>query len=175
MQFLKKRKIDFGKLNSNKGRELMKWITRERPKIDRIACPWLIRKFVDKEAEFLYVPSTDVMRVANDTGAIPYDVPGVELTHVGPECSFDAFIKKYKIAHAALATLADIVRAADTDNLAQSEQAAGLLAITLGLSKNIKDDQEMLKVGIVIYDALYSWCESLSQERHSWNPGEIKL
>jgi len=153
----------------------MKWITRERPKIDRIACPWLIRRFVDKDAEFLYVSSTDVMRVAKSEDAIPYDVPGVELTHEGPFCSFDAFIKKYQIEDKALHSLAEIVRAADTDTLEKSSQAAGLLAITLGLSKNVEDDHEMLKVGMVIYDALYSWCQELQPERHGWNPAQIRM
>lgn len=153
----------------------MKWITRERPKIDRIACPWLIKRFIDKDAEFLYVPSTDVIRVAKETGAIPYDVPGVELTHEGPLCSFDAFIKKYKIEGKEISQLAEIVRAADTDTLEKSAQAPGLLAITLGLSKNIADDHEMLKVGMVIYDALYSWCETLKTERHDWHPEQIQM
>jgi hypothetical protein len=153
----------------------MKWITRERPKIDRIACPWLIRRFIDKDAEFLYVPSTDVMTVAKAEAATPYDVPGVELTHEGPLCSFDAFIKKYKIEDQAVLSLAEIVRAADTDTLEKSAQASGLLAITLGLSKNIGDDQEMLKVGMVIYDALYSWCQTLQPERHGWNPAQIRM
>jgi len=153
----------------------MKWITRERPKIDRIACPWLIRRFVDKDAEFLYVSSTDVMRVAKSEDAIPYDVPGVELTHEGSFCSFDAFIKKYQIEDKALHSLAEIVRAADTDTLEKSSQAAGLLAITLGLSKNVEDNHEMLKVGMVIYDALYSWCQELQPERHGWNPAQIRM
>ena len=138
----------------------MKWVTRERPKIDRIACPWLVKKFVDPEAEFLYVPKDDVLKVANDQGAIPYDVPGVELTHFGPYCSFDAIIKKYKIADPSVLALAEIVRAADTDTLANSPQAAGLLAISKGLSANISNDHEMLKVGMVIYEALYTWCNS---------------
>mgnify|MGYP001566634178 FL=1 len=153
----------------------MKWITRERPKIDRIACPWLIKKFVDPTAEFLYVPSADVMRVAREQEAIPYDVPGVELTHDGPMCSFDAIIKKYSIQAQGLHRLADIVRAADTDTLEKSAQAPGLLAITLGLSRGFQDDHEMLKVGMVIYEALYSWCESLTDERHGWSPAQIKM
>ncbi|MGZ3694888.1 MAG: chromate resistance protein ChrB domain-containing protein [Bdellovibrionota bacterium] len=153
----------------------MKWITRERPKIDRIACPWLIKKFVDKNAEFLYVPSNQVMKAAQEQDAIPYDVPGVELTHDGPLCSFDAFIKKYKIQDPALDHVAEIVRAADTDTLEKSAQAPGLLAITLGLSQNIKDDHEMLKVGMVVYDALYSWAHSLKAERHGWQPEQIKM
>lgn len=153
----------------------MKWITRERPKIDRIACPWLIARFVDKNPEFLYVPSTDVMKVAKSEDAIPYDVPGVELTHDGPLCSFDAFIKKYQLKDAALAKLAEIVRAADTDTLENSAQAPGLLAITLGLSANIQNDHEMLRVGIFLYDALYSWCKQQTPERHGWHPEQIKM
>lgn len=153
----------------------MKWVTRERPKIDRIACPWLIQRFIDKEAEFLYVPSQEVMRTAQEANATPYDVPNVELTHDGPLCSFDAFIKKYKLKDPALEHLAEIVRAADTDTLENSAQASGLLAITLGLSHNIADDHEMLKVGVTIYDALYSWCKTMVNERHGWNPDKIKM
>lgn len=153
----------------------MKWITRERPKIDRLACPWLIKKFVDPEAEFLYVPSQDVMRIAKENNAIPYDVPQVELTHAGPFCSFDAFIKKYKIKDAALDQLAKIVRAADTDTLDASKQAPGLLAITLGLSQNFTSDHEMLKIGMIIYDALYAWCKTMENERHGWHPDSIKM
>ncbi|MEK6627665.1 MAG: chromate resistance protein ChrB domain-containing protein [Bdellovibrionota bacterium] len=153
----------------------MKWVTRERPKIDRVACPWLIQRFIDKEAEFLYVPSQEVMRTAKEANAIPYDVPKVELTHEGPLCSFDAFIKKYKLKDPALEHLAEIVRAADTDTLENSAQASGLLAITLGLSHNIADDHEMLKVGMTIYDALYSWCKTMVNERHGWNPEKIKM
>jgi len=137
----------------------MKWVTRERPKIDRIACPWLIRKFIDQEAEFLYVPKDQVMKVAKEQDAIPYDVPNVELTHDGPYCSFDAIIKKYKIIDPAAIALAEIVRATDTDTLGNSPQAPGLLAISKGLSANIANDHEMLKVGMVIYEALYTWCK----------------
>jgi hypothetical protein len=151
----------------------MKWITRERPKIDRIACPWLIRRFVDPQAEFLYVPPASVLDEARRLEAIPYDVPDVELTHSGPLCSFDAFLKKYGLRDPALDRLADIVRAADTDTLQKSPQAAGLLAISLGLSANIKDDREMLDVGVTIYDALYTWCKHLEHERHSWYPSTI--
>lgn len=150
----------------------MKWITRERPKIDRVACPWLIKKFVDKDAEFLYVRKEDVLKIANEVGAIPYDIAGVELTHVGDLCSFDAIIKKYKLTEPALQHMAQIVRAADTDTLEESPQASGLLAITLGLSANFTDDQEMLKVGMIIYEALYSWCRSHTQEKHGWDPAK---
>ncbi|MEK6578481.1 MAG: chromate resistance protein ChrB domain-containing protein [Bdellovibrionota bacterium] len=153
----------------------MKWITRERPKIDRIACPWLIKTFVDQDAEFLYVPSQEVLRVAKEKDAIPYDVPQVELTHEGPHCSFDAFIKKYNLNDPALDHLALIVRAADTDTLDEAREAPGLLAITLGLSHNIPNDHEMLKVGMILYDALYSWCKTMVNERHGWHPEQIKM
>ncbi len=148
----------------------MKWVTRERPKIDRIACPWLIQRFIDPKAEFLYVPTDDVLKVAKAQDAIPYDIAGVELTHEGPKCSFDKFLSKYSLTDPALARLAVIVRAADTDTLEDSAQAPGLLAITLGLSKNIPNDHEMLKAGMTMYDALYSWCQSLHSERHGWDP-----
>ncbi|HEY8037763.1 MAG TPA: chromate resistance protein ChrB domain-containing protein [Methylobacter sp.] len=153
----------------------MQWITRERPKIDRIACPWLIQRFIDSEAQFLYVPTNEVFRVAEQTGAIPYDIPGAELSHVGELCSFDAFLQKYRLTDPALLSLAVIVRGADTDRLELAPQAAGLLAISLGLSHNFQDDHEMLAHGLVIYDALYAWCQYVQTERHSWNPLGILL
>jgi hypothetical protein len=146
----------------------MKWVTRERPKIDRLACPWLIRRFIDTDAEVLYVPPAEVLSVAEHDNAIPFDVPGVELTHAGPLCSFDAFLAKYHLEDASLARLAEIVRAADTDTLERSPQAPGLLAIMLGLGANIHDDQELLEAATVVYDALYTWCGS-DRERHGWN------
>ncbi|MFA7241156.1 MAG: chromate resistance protein ChrB domain-containing protein [Sulfuricellaceae bacterium] len=136
----------------------MKWITRERPKIDRIACPWLVARYIDETPEFLYVPGGDVMKIATETGAIPFDVPGVELGHRGDKCSFDAFIEKYGIDDAALNKLALIVRAADTGAPQPAKEAAGLLAISKGLSLNFENDHEMLKHGMVMYDALYAWC-----------------
>jgi hypothetical protein len=148
----------------------MKWITRERPKIDRIACPWLIERFIDKDAEFFYVPSGDVLKVANETGAVPYDIPGVEMTHAGELCSFDAFLKKYQLTDPALMQLATIVRGADTSRLELSPQSAGLYAISLGLSHSFKDDHEMLKHGMVMYDALYAWCKNAQSETHNWPP-----
>jgi hypothetical protein len=151
----------------------MRWVTRERPKIDRIACPWLIKRFVDPQAEFLYVPAAQVLTVASRDAAIPFDVPGVELTHDGPLCSFDAVLKKYRLEDPALARLAEIVRAADTDTLDRSREAPGLLAITLGLGANIPDDRELLQVGMLIYDALYTWCRSLRAERHGWYPAAV--
>jgi len=148
----------------------MQWITRERPKIDRIACPWLILRFIDKEAEFLYVPAKDVMEIARKTGAIPYDVVGAELTHDGELCSFDAVIAKYQIKDPALDQLATIVRGADTSRLGLAPQAAGLYAISLGLSALFTDDHEMLKHGMVVYEALYAWCRSCKEETHNWPP-----
>jgi len=138
----------------------MKWITRERPKIDRIACPWLIARFIDQSPEFLYVPADQVLRVAGETGALPYDVPDVELGHVGELCSFDAFLTKYQLAEPALQRLAAIVRGADTSRLDLTPQSAGLYAISVGLSRNFADDHEMLKHGMVMYDALYAWCQA---------------
>jgi hypothetical protein len=148
----------------------MKWITRERPKIDRIACPWLIERFIDKEAEFLYVPSSDVLRMAQETGAVPYDIPGVEMSHVGALCSFDAFLTKYQLNDPALQQLAVIVRGADTSRLDLTPQSAGLYAVSLGLSKTFADDHEMLKHGMVMYDALYAWCKDCQGEPHNWPP-----
>lgn len=144
----------------------MKWVTRERPKIDRIACPWLIARFIDKEPEFLYVPANQVLKVAAETGAVPYDIPGVEMTHDGELCSFDAFIKKHELKDPALDQLAMIVRGADTSRLDLTPQSAGLYAISLGLSHRFKDDHEMLKHGLVMYDALYAWCQSCQAESH---------
>ena len=148
----------------------MKWITRERPKIDRIACPWLIARFIDQASEFLYVPSGEVLKVAQATGATPYDIPGVEMTHVGDLCSFDAFLLKYDLTDPALRQLALIVRGADTSRLDLAPQAAGLYAISLGLSHTFKDDHEMLKHGMVVYDALYAWCKACQAETHNWPP-----
>jgi hypothetical protein len=151
----------------------MKWITRERPKIDRIACPWLIQKFIDKEAEFLFVPKDQVKAVAKETGAIPFDVPGVELTHDGDFCSFDAFVKKYELRDSALERLAVIIRGADTDRSDLAPECQGLLAITLGLGENFQDDHELIKQGFVIYDALYRWSQSLTGQRHGWYPDKM--
>lgn len=136
----------------------MKWVTRARPKIDRLACPWLIRRFIDPQAEILYVPAQEVMACAEQTGAIPFDVPGVELGHHGEYCSFDAFIERYRLDEPALQRLAEIVRAADTGKAETSAQAAGLVAISLGLGQLYQDDQQLLAQALTIYDALYAWC-----------------
>ena len=147
----------------------MKWVTRERPKIDRIACPWLVARFIDEQPEFLFVAPDQVLETARKTGAIPYDVPGVELTHVGELCSFDTMLDKYALTNASLRDLAVIVRGADTDRLSLAPQCAGLLAISLGLSRNFSDDHEMLRHGMVMYDALFAWCCQARGETHSWN------
>src|SRR5260370_8520806 len=134
----------------------MKWITRERPKIDRVACPWLIAKFIDRQAEFLYVPAGDVLRVAHETGAIPYDIPGVELSHVGEFCSFDAFLKKYALTDPALDQLAAIVRGADTSRLDLPPQSPGLYALSLGLSQPYSKHHQMFTHRLPIYAPLYT-------------------
>jgi hypothetical protein len=140
--------------------DAMKWVTRERPKIDRIACPWLIARFIDPGAEFLYVPATTVTDVARETGATPFDVPNVDYGHHGEKCSFDAFIERHNLSDPALQGLAMIVRDADTGRLYLTAQSAGLLAISQGLSAMFTDDHEMLRHGMVVYDALYAWCRA---------------
>jgi rhodanese-related sulfurtransferase len=149
-----------------------RWVTRERPKIDRIACPWLIRRFIDPEAEFIYVPAVQVLVVASETGATPYDIDGVEFTHEGERCSFDTIQRIYDIRDPALDHLAAIVRGADTSRHDLSPQCGGLFAISLGLSANFADDHEMLGHGMVMYDALYTWCRSLQAETHNWPPNK---
>ena len=151
----------------------MKWVTRERPKIDRIACPWLIRRFIDPDAEFLFVPPENVLAVANRQSAIPYDVPDVELSHVGPLCSFDAFLAKYDLSDEGLRVLAPIVRGADTGRPDLAPEAPGLLAMSLGLSQCFADDHEMLEHGIVMYDALYAWACRARGETHGWPPQPV--
>ena len=148
----------------------MKWITRERPKIDRIACPWLIKRFVDQRAEFIYVPKENVFNEAERQNAIPYDIPGAEYSHYGEECTFDFIVKKHDIKDEAIHEIAKIVRGADTHRFDLAEQAAGLWAISAGLSVNYKNDLEQLEIGMKVYDALYSWAKYAQQERHMWNP-----
>lgn len=148
----------------------MKWVTRERPKIDRIACPWLVARFIDKDAEFLYVPANEVLKIAEETGAIPYDIPGVEYGHAGELCSFDAFLRIHGLTDPALYDLAVIVRGADTGNPELAPQCAGLLAQSLGLSAMFADDHEMLQHGMVMYDAYYAWLKHARGETHNWKP-----
>lgn len=146
----------------------MKWITRERPKIDRIACPWLIKNFIDKEAEFLFVPDAKVQSTAKKFNAIPYDIPNVEYSHEAELCTFDILVKKYRLEDPSLHIMAKIVRGADTERFDLAPQSAGLWAISSGLSYNFKNDLEMLEAGMKIYDALYSWARYTYDERHTW-------
>ncbi|GAB3221306.1 chromate resistance protein [Algoriphagus aestuariicola] len=148
----------------------MKWITRNRPKIDRIACPWLIRNFVDPKAEFIYVPKEQVFSKAEELDAIPYDIPGSEYSHVDEYCTFDYIVKRHKLSDPALDQIALIVRGADTERFDLAPQAAGLWAISAGLSYNISDDHEQLALGMKIYDALYSWAKYVQNEKHTWSP-----
>ena len=147
-----------------------RWITRERPKIDRIACPWLIRRFIDPLAEFLYVPPETVIEAARREKATPYDVPAVRFSHRGDDgglCSFDSFIADFGLDDPCLADLAEIVRGADTGKPDLTPQSPGLLAISFGLSINYPDDHAMLEQGMVMYDALYAWIKSARAEVHN--------
>ena len=144
-----------------------KWVTRERPKIDRIACPWLIRRFIDPLAEFLYVPSGEVLESAKTHNATPYDIPDVQFSHRVDECSFDAFIRDFEINDPALNDLAAIVRGADTGKPELMPQSPGLLAVSLGLSALYPDDHEILEHGMVVYDALYAWLKRARAEVHN--------
>jgi rhodanese-related sulfurtransferase len=163
-------KVEGGELDHKPSGSNTRWVTRERPKIDRIACPWLIARFIDKNAEFLYVPPKQVLESAKAHDAIPYDIPDIHFSHDGELCSFDAFLKHYRLTDPALQQLAVIVRGADTSRLEFAPQASGLAAISLGLSRIFKDDHEMLKHGMVMYDALYAWCKEGQDEVHTWNP-----
>ena len=137
----------------------MKWITREKAKVDRIACPWLIKKFVDPEAEFLFVPAEQVLKISQQQNAIPFDVPDVELGHHEDKCSFDAIIEKYKLNDKALWELAQIVRGADTLNRTLTAESAGLEAIAEGFRGIAKDDYDNMKKQFYVYDALYEFCK----------------
>lgn len=147
---------------------MSKWITRERPKIDRIACPWLIKRFVDPEAEFVFVPKEEVFEKASEMKAIAYDIPGAEYSHYGDECTFDYILRKHHLTDEVLFQLATIIRGADTDRFSLAPQSAGLWAISAGLSYNYPDDYEQLETGLKIYDALYSWAKYAREEKHVW-------
>lgn len=153
----------------------MKWITREHPKIDRIACPWLIKRFIDPDAEIIYVPFEQVLAQATALNATPFDLPGVEYSHYEDHCTFDYFIKKHHLKDVALDRMAAIIRGADTDRHDFAPQASGLSAIFLGLSQNIKDDYELLELGIKVYDGLYTWAKHLHQQKHTQAPVEQLL
>lgn len=146
-----------------------RWVTRARPKIDRIACPWLVARFIDRHAEFIYVPTAEVPAIARERAAIPFDTAGAEFGHVGDECSFDAFVHRYALgSDPALRRLADIVRGADTGRLAATPESAGLLAVSTGLSQLYRDDHAMLSFGMRMYDALYRWCQADVPDGTSW-------
>ncbi|QRR00719.1 chromate resistance protein ChrB domain-containing protein [Dyadobacter sandarakinus] len=153
----------------------MEWITRERPKIDRLACPWLIRRFIDPGAVITYVPEDRVIEEAEARGATAFDIPGVEYTHYEDRCTFDYFIQKHQLTDPALLAMAPIIRGADTDDHSLAAQASGLWAVSAGLAHNIRDDQELLAQGMVIYDALYSWARHLQSDRHTQSPTEQLL
>ncbi|GAB3220029.1 chromate resistance protein ChrB domain-containing protein [Spirosoma arcticum] len=153
----------------------MQWITRERPKIDRLACPWLILRFIDPSATIHFVEEADVLRRAEVLGAIPFDVPGIEYTHYADRCTFDYFLQKHALTDPALHLIAPIVRGADTDEHSLAAQSAGLWAISAGLAFNIGDDHQLLAQGLVIYDALYSWAKHLQSVRHTQSPTEQLL
>lgn len=153
----------------------MRWITRERPKIDRIACPWLIKRFIDEKAEFFFVPYPQVKSKATELDAIPFDIPEAEFTHYEDRCTFDYFLEKYSLKDPALHIMAPIVRGADTDDHSVASQSAGLWAISAGLAFNITDDHELLDKGMFIYDSLYSWAKYLQKEKHTQNPTEQLL
>jgi rhodanese-related sulfurtransferase len=151
-----------------------RWVTRDRPKIDRIACPWLIRRFVDPRAEIHFVAHAWVREAAEELQAIPFDIPDVAFSHVGETCSFDTFLDLFGLDVPGLRDLAVIVRGADTDRHRLSPQAPGLLAVSLGLSLAYDDDLEQLEAGMILYDALYAWCRSGSGERHDWQPDAMR-
>jgi hypothetical protein len=138
----------------------MKWVTRSKARVDRIACPWLIRRFIDKDAEFLFVPEDQVMETARREGALPFDVPGVELGHHGERCSFDAFLEKYHLADPTLQALAQIVRGADTDARQIAREAWGLYAVASGFREISRDDFDNMALQFPVYDALYAYCRS---------------
>ncbi|SDW44526.1 hypothetical protein SAMN05444358_101838 [Ruegeria halocynthiae] len=147
------------------------WVTRHRPKIDRIACPWLIRRFVDTRARFLFVAPAEVEGVAERFGATPFDVEGAEWSHRGDKCTFDTMLDDFRLHSEPLDRMATIVRAADTNRHDLSPEAAGLLALSVGLSRQYRDDQQQLEAGLHLYDALYRWARDGTGETHDWPAG----
>jgi rhodanese-related sulfurtransferase len=162
------------KIPKRDGRGRTVWVTRSRPKIDRIACPWLIRRFVDPAAVFLFVASSEVSDVAERFGATPFDIEHVYWSHRGELCTFDVMVKEFGLSTPALERLATMVRAADTDRLDLSPEAPGLLAASLGLSRMYDDDLEQLSAGILLYDAFYRWCRDATKESHNWPTNKVK-
>ena len=144
-----------------------RWVTSQRPKIDRIACPWLIKRFIDRDAKVIFVPRADVAAVADRFGAVPFDTPDAPYNHRGENCSFDAFLDAFGLRTDALNRMADVIRAADTDNHNNAPQAAGLLSLSVGVSKMYRDDNAMLDAGLTLYDALYRWARDGFDEGHA--------
>lgn len=153
----------------------MIWITREHPKIDRLACPWLILRFIDPTADIVFVPESEVESQALARNAIPFDVPGVEYSHYEDRCTFDYFLRKYELTDPALLVMAPIIRGADTDDHSLAPQSSGLWAISAGLAFNSEDDQQLLAQGLIVYDALYSWAKHLQRVKHTQSPTERLL
>lgn len=147
-----------------------RWITRERPKIDRIACPWLIRRFIDPDATFSFVPTDRVLDEAKKSRAIAFDIPGAPFSHQGAQCSFDAFVDRFGIDDPGVIALAPIIRGADTDRHDLAPEAAGLHALSLGLSLTHLDDHALLAQGMIVYDALHAWAMTARGEKHNWTP-----
>ena len=153
----------------------MNWITRERPKIDRIACPWLIKRFIDPDAQIYYVPFDQIRVKARELDATPFDIPDTEFTHYEGRCTFDFFLERYELEDPVLKDMAVIIRGADTDDHSLASQSSGLWAISAGLAFNITDDQELLEKGMLIYDSLYSWAKHLQKQKHTQSPTEKLL
>ncbi len=151
-----------------------RWVTRHRPKIDRIACPWLIRRFIDPAAQFYFVPPQDVELVAEKFNATPFDIEGIHLSHHGTECSFDAFLGEFGLQTEALDRMALIVRGADTNRHELAPEAAGILAISLGLSRMFRDDLAQLNAGMILFDALYRWSRDATDEGHDWPATSVR-
>ena len=156
------------------GEQASRWITRERPKIDRIACPWLVRRFIDPRAQFFYVPANRVLKEAQRLRAVAYDLPGAPIAHEGELCSFDALLRAFDLQPAGLLALARIVRGADTGRPDLAPQSAGLLAVSLGLSRLHADDHAMLEAALPLYDALYAWCNAAQAEAHGGNAASVR-
>ncbi|WP_334538211.1 sulfurtransferase/chromate resistance protein [Bradyrhizobium sp. AZCC 2230] len=162
------------KIPKRDGRRRTVWVTRSRPKIDRIACPWLIRRFVDPTAQFLFVTASEVEAVAERFSATPFDIENVFWSHRGELCTFDVMVKEFGLSTPALERLATMVRAADTGRLDLSPEAPGLLAASLGLSRMFDDDLEQLNAGLLVYDAFYRWCRDATKETHNWPTNKVR-